>query len=215
MLRTLLSLGVLLAASLLGGCATVVSGTTQTIGINTDPEGADCQFTRKSVLVGRVNPTPGTIQVGKDYENVAVLCRKDDFDDTAGVIGSEFQAMTLGNILLGGIIGVVVDAASGAMMKYPEAVTFTLVPKQFDSEAARDKFFGDMRDTFFGEYAEVVARIKAKCTPENCDNELKAAEAGRDSRLAEIEKRRLLAKVRPPADAAAAPGPASPASAPN
>jgi hypothetical protein len=105
--------------------------------------------------------------------------------------------MTLGNILLGGVIGVVVDAASGAMMKYPESVTFTLIPKLFDSDAARDKFFGDMRDTFLGEYAEVVARIKAKCAPDACENDLKAAEAGRDSRLAEIEKRRLLAKVKP------------------
>jgi hypothetical protein len=183
--------------TMLAGCATVVSGTTQTIGVNTDPEGADCQFTRNGVLVGRVNPTPGTIQIGKDYESVSVLCRKEGFDDTAGVIGSEFQAMTLGNILLGGIIGVVVDAASGAMTKYPDVVTFTLIPKIFDSEATRDKFFADMRDTFLTEYAEVVARIKAKCSPDACENELKAAEAGRNSRLAEIEKRRLLAKVRP------------------
>lgn len=222
MVRFMLAAGAAAAALVLGGCATVVSGTTQTIGINTDPQGADCQFTRKAVLVGRVNPTPGMLQIGKDYESVSVLCRKDDFEDTAGVIGSEFQAATLGNILLGGIIGVVVDAASGAMMKYPESVTFTLVPKQFDSDAARDKFFADMRDTFLSEYAEVVARIKAKCTPENCENELKAAEAGRDSRLAEIEKRRLLAKVKPPIGAPAAagaaasspPSPASPASAP-
>lgn len=216
MRRTPLLAGLAAASlALLGGCATVVSGTTQTIGINTDPQGADCQFSRKGVLVGRVNPTPGTVQVSKDYENVAVLCRKDDFDDTAGVIGSEFQAMTLGNILLGGIIGVVVDAASGAMMKYPESVSFTLVPKLFDSEAARDKFFADLRETFLVEYAEVVARIKAKCTPENCDNQLKAAEAGRDSRLAEIEKRRLLAKVRAAPAAAAPASPASAASAPN
>lgn len=170
-------------------------------------------ITRKGALVGRVNPTPGTLQVDKNYESVAVLCRKDDYDDTAGVIGSEFQAMTLGNILLGGIIGVVVDAASGAMMKYPESVSFTLVPKLFDSEAARDKFFADMRDTFIAEYAEVVVRIKAKCSPDTCENELKAAEAGRDSRLAEIEKRRLLAKVKPGADAAPATRPASAASA--
>jgi hypothetical protein len=179
------------------GCATVVTGPTQTIAVNTDPEGADCQFRRKGILVGRVNPTPGTMQVGKDHESVSVLCTKEGFDDTAGVIGSEFQAMTLGNILLGGVIGVVVDGASGAMMKYPEVVTFTLVPKLFASEAARDRFFADMRDTFLGEYAEVVARIKAKCTAETCDNELKAAQAGRDSRLAEIEKRRLLARVKP------------------
>lgn len=215
MLRPTLSMWTMPVALFLGGCATVVSGTTQTIGINTDPQGADCQFSRKGALVGRVNPTPGALQIDKDYESVAVLCRKDDFDDTAGVIGSEFQAMTLGNILLGGIIGVVVDAASGAMMKYPESVSFTLVPKLFDSEAARDKFFADMRDTFIGEYAEVVVRIKAKCSPDTCENELKAAEAGRDSRLAEIEKRRLLAKVKPGADAAAATRPTSPASAVN
>lgn len=197
MCRSLLALLVLAFGLLLGGCATVVSGTTQTIGVNTDPEGADCQFSRKGVLVGRVNPTPGTMQVGKDYESVTVLCRKEGFDETTGVIGSEFQAMTLGNILLGGVIGVVVDAASGAMMKYPESVTFTLIPKLFDSEEARDKFFADMRDTFIAEYAEVVTRIKSKCAPDACENELKAAEAGRDSRLAEIEKRRLLAKVKP------------------
>jgi hypothetical protein len=196
-LRSMLSLLVLAFGLLLGGCATVVSGTTQTIGVNTDPEGADCQFTRKGALIGRVNPTPGTMQVNKDYESVAVLCRKEGFDETTGVIGSEFQAMTFGNILLGGVIGVVVDAASGAMMKYPETVTFTLIPKLFESETARDKFFADMRDTFIAEYAEVVTRIKSKCAADACENELKAAEAGRDSRLAEIEKRRLLAKVKP------------------
>lgn len=197
MFRRLLSALVVSCGLLLGGCATVVSGTTQSIGVNTDPEGADCKFTRKGTLVGRVNPTPGTIQIGKDYENVSVSCRKEGFEETTGVIGSEFQAMTFGNILLGGVIGVVVDAASGAMMKYPESVTFTLIPQVFDSEAARDKFFADMRDTFLAEYSEVVARIKAKCAPDNCENELKAAEAGRESRLAEIEKRRLLAKVKP------------------
>ena len=187
----------MLVGAMLVGCATVVSGTTQTIGVNTDPEGADCQFRRKGVLVGRVNPTPGTMQVDKDQESVSVLCTKEGFDDTAGIIGSEFQAMTLGNVLLGGVIGVVVDAASGAMMKYPESVTFTLIPKMFDSDETRDKFFADMHDTFLAEYAEVVARIKSKCTAETCENELKAAEAGRESRLAEIEKRRLLAKVKP------------------
>jgi hypothetical protein len=197
MLRFSLLLLLTVFGTMLGGCATVVSGTTQTVGVNTDPEGADCQFTRKGILVARVNPTPGTMQVSKDYESVSVLCQKEGFDDTTGVIGSEFQAMTLGNILLGGVIGVVVDAASGAMMKYPEAVSFTLIPKMFDSEAARDRFFADMRDTFLTEYAEVVARIKSKCAPDACENELKAAEAGRDSRLAEIEKRRLLAKVKP------------------
>jgi hypothetical protein len=198
MMPNSIRIGLALAAAALGtGCATIVSGTTQTIGVNTVPDGADCQFTRDNVLIARVNPTPGTMNIGKASGSISVLCRKSGYEDTAGAIGSQFQAATLGNILLGGVIGVVVDAASGAMMKYPEAVTFTLVPSQFDSIEARDKFFDDMRDTFLAEYAEVVARIKASCSPNECENQLKAAEAGRDSRLAEIEKRRLLAKVKP------------------
>ncbi|MBS0595683.1 MAG: hypothetical protein JSR84_19715 [Proteobacteria bacterium] len=193
LLRTTFAVTSVLLAS---GCATVTTGTTQAVGVNTDPQGADCHFSRDGKLVGRVNPTPGTMQIGKGYGNVAVSCKKDGFDELAGTIGSEFQAMTLGNILLGGIIGIAVDAASGALMKYPESVTFALVPTQFSSIPARDKFFGDMRDTFLAEYAEVVARIKATCRPENCETQLKAAEAGRDSRLAEIEKRRLLSSVK-------------------
>src|SRR5512147_1593355 len=98
MLRAFLPLLLVALGTMLAGCATLVSGTTQTIGVNTDPEGADCQFTREGVLVGRVNPTPGTIQIGKDYGSISVLCQKEGFEDTAGVVGSEFQAMTLGNI---------------------------------------------------------------------------------------------------------------------
>ena len=40
-------------------------------------------------------------------------------------MASEFQAMTFGNILFGGLIGVVVDAASGATHEYPPLVTIT------------------------------------------------------------------------------------------
>jgi hypothetical protein len=56
-------------------------------------------------------------------------------------MASEFQAMTFGNILFGGLIGVVVDAASGATHEYPPLVTITLVPELFASIAERDAFY--------------------------------------------------------------------------
>jgi hypothetical protein len=41
-------------------------------------------------------------------------------------VRADFQAATLGNILIGGVIGVVVDAASGAMGTYPPSVAVIL-----------------------------------------------------------------------------------------
>ena len=186
--------GLALAAGL-GGCATVTSGGFQTIDIKTEPAGADCMFSRDGAPVARVYPTPGPILVGKSSGDIAVLCRKPGFEDTGGTIGSGFQPMTLGNIILGGIIGVVVDASTGAMTKYPEAVTFLLIPHEFRDERQRDQFFADMEQSFLGSYEEVVARIKKSCSPDDCPRQLQAAAAGRQAKLAEIEQRRLLAKV--------------------
>jgi len=186
--------GLVLAAAL-GGCATVTSGGFQTIGIKTEPAGADCMFSRDGAPLARVNPTPGPILVGKSAGNIAVLCRKFGFEDTGGTIGSGFQPMTLGNIVLGGIIGVVVDASTGAMTKYPEVVTFLLIPQEFRSDGERDRFFADMEESFLGSYEDVVVRIRRSCSAEDCQRQLQAAEAGRQAKLAEIEQRRLLAKV--------------------
>lgn len=191
----------LVAAAILAvlatGCATITSGTSQTIAVTTEPAGADCQFTRDGKLVGRINPTPGVMPVSKASGNIGVSCTKEDYQPTVGSVSSEFQAMTFGNILLGGIIGVAVDAASGAMNKYPEQVTFVLIPASFATDADRDVFFDKMRDTFLVEYGEVLARINSACK-HDCELQLKAADANKQKKLAEIDARRQSAKVRSP-----------------
>lgn len=185
-----------LAASLTG-CATITTGSGQAIAISTEPEGADCTLTRHGVVLARVNSTPGQIHVEKSSTDLAVQCRRDGYLDSVGNIGSEFQPATFGNLILGGLVGVVVDAASGAMTKYPTAVTFKLTPVTFRSNAERDQFYDDLATTFLREYAEVLERIERACTPENCASQLKAAEAARASRLADIERRRAAAVVSP------------------
>jgi hypothetical protein len=177
------------------GCATITTGGFQTITVRTEPEGADCRFSQDGNVVARVNPTPGPILVGKTSSGISVLCRKDGYQDTAGIVGSEFQPMTLGNILLGGLIGVVVDASTGATAKYPETVTFLLVPHEFKNAMDRDRFFADLADSFLRDYEIVLGRIKKSCLPESCERQLRVAEAGRAAKLAEIEQKRLLAKV--------------------
>ena len=38
------------------------------------------------------------------------------------IVESNYEAMNAGNILIGGFIGIGVDAATGAMWKYPTAI---------------------------------------------------------------------------------------------
>jgi hypothetical protein len=187
---------VLAVPAVIAACATITTGAFQTVSILTNPEGADCRFSRGGTMFARVSPTPGSIIVGKESGDISVLCTRDGYEDMLGTTASEFQPMTFGNIILGGIIGVVVDVSSGAMMKYPDAVTFTLVPQEFANAAERDRFFANLSSAFLVEYDETLARIKKACAAESCEQQIRAAEAGRTARLAEIEQKRQLARIR-------------------
>ena len=180
---------------LASGCATITKGTTQTVTVNTEPAGAVCTLTRNSTPLAVVNPTPGSVSVGKGAGAVSVVCKKETYLDAAGTMSSQFQAMTFGNILFGGLIGVAVDAASGAMHEYPPMVTITLIPAQFPSNVDRDGFFERMRQTLLRESAEVKVRIAKECRAAACESDLAAAEAGTKAKLAEIDQKRALAVV--------------------
>jgi hypothetical protein len=182
-------------AVLASGCATLTKGTSQAVTVDTDPSGATCTLTRGGKPVAIVNPTPGSVPVDKAQGTIAVACNKQGYLEAAGNLASEFQAMTFGNILFGGVVGIVVDAASGAMHHYPDRVTITLIPAEFATVAARDEFFDRMRAALEREVAEVKDRIDKTCTRGDCDQQLVAADAGKAEKLAEIEQRRAVAKI--------------------
>lgn len=119
----------ILAATLLGaGCATITKGTTQTIAINT-PGAPDATCTLTSSDMGsRVVQTPTTLTVSKSQDNIAVRCQKECFQDGTTVLVSGTESMTAGNIVFGGVIGLGVDAASGALNKYPAHTDVAMVP---------------------------------------------------------------------------------------
>lgn len=192
-----LALAVLAATTALGsGCATITKGTTQTVTVSTDPAGAVCTLTRDSKPLAIINPTPGSMPVEKGMGAVAIVCKRQGYLDSAGTMTSQFQAMTFGNILFGGLIGIAVDAASGAMHEYPAMVTITMIPEEFGSAAERDAFFERMKATLVRESAEVKERIAVRCGASDCTRELEAADAGTRAKLAEIDQKKALAKVR-------------------
>ncbi|MBV1933753.1 MAG: translation initiation factor 2 [Parvibaculaceae bacterium] len=108
------------------GCASVTSGTDQQISVSTPgANGASCDLTSPDGTY-TVHRTPGTVRVDKSKHDLSVLCKKDGYANGVATISSNFQALTLGNVLVGGVIGIGIDAASGAMNEYPKTVSVSM-----------------------------------------------------------------------------------------
>ena len=71
--------------------------------------------------------TPATVTLPKGQDNIKVACKKECFADGVGIISSNVEGMTAGNVILGGVIGLGVDAATGAMNKYTEQNQIVMV----------------------------------------------------------------------------------------
>jgi hypothetical protein len=123
-MRILLALAL---ASACTGCATVTRGTTDQVQILSNPDGADARTS-----MGHSCVTPCTLQ----------FSRKDEFSVTISKPGFQPQTVPVktqiagagaagfaGNVLIGGIVGMSVDAATGATYEHvPNPVSVDLVP---------------------------------------------------------------------------------------
>ena len=196
-MKTALRIFAVLPLLALGACATIVEGGDQTVTVVTDPAGATCTLTREGAAVGAVNPTPGSVVVKKSKEDVSIVCEKEGHLDSTAKLTSDFQTMTLGNVLIGGVIGVAVDSASGAMHEYPDSITVVLTPEGFASEEARDAFFDRRKARIEADSETAVAKLRANCVPDqqDCDELAAAAEKERDAELRALEEQRKAAKV--------------------
>ena len=127
----LISLAVV-APALVAACATIMHGTSQQVGISSQPTGA---------TVGVDSQSLGTTPV------VAKLARKRSHRITVTMPGYQpFELVTTrktsgwvwGNIVFGGLIGLVVDASSGGL--------YDVRPEQVAAQLARTGASGTMRD---------------------------------------------------------------------
>ncbi|MCG8493015.1 MAG: hypothetical protein MI743_15450 [Sneathiellales bacterium] len=118
----------LLISLALGACSTATRGTTQQIFVDTkEVEDAKCTL-KNHKGQWTVESTPGTATVPRGGGAITVDCEKPNYKKSSQVVAENFEEMTLGNVLIGGIIGIAVDAASGAAFKYPERVSVYMEP---------------------------------------------------------------------------------------
>ena len=104
----------------LSGCASIVRGSSQMVAIYTPPvTGATCTLTNPEGNWQLV--TPGAVKVTRSKYDMVVNCKKEGWNDGAGTLPSNFQSWTVGNIVVGGLIGLGVDAATGSINDYPHS----------------------------------------------------------------------------------------------
>jgi hypothetical protein len=112
----------------LAGCATIARGTTQTVAINTPGvPGATCTLTSPSIESQTVT-TPGVVTIAKGSSAVAVRCSKLCYNDGSTMLASNMDGMTAGNVVAGGVVGLGVDAATGAMNQYAPQADVLMTP---------------------------------------------------------------------------------------
>lgn len=122
-MRTLWKNGLVAACvASITACASITGGTHQTVNVQPQTSsgqvisGATCRLTNDH---GSVNVTaPGSATVHRSGQPLDVSCRKDGATVAQQSFPASTRGMVWGNILFGGIIGVVIDYSNGAAHHY-------------------------------------------------------------------------------------------------
>jgi hypothetical protein len=117
-----------LLAVVMAGCASITKGTNQSVSLDTPgAPGATCTLTSEAIGT-KVVQTPVAMVLDKSQHNITVNCKKECFQDAVGLIPTSTEAMAAGNVIAGGVVGLAVDAATGAMNKYNDSNQIAMIP---------------------------------------------------------------------------------------
>lgn len=94
---------------ILSSCATIVSGTKQKVSFSSTPDSAIVIV--DNVEVGK---TPVNMKLSRKDEHYVII-KLDGYETFETKITREFNGWYLGNVIFGGLIGLIVDASNGAI----------------------------------------------------------------------------------------------------
>lgn len=128
-------------AVLTSACATIVEGRHQIVTVETPlAEGAACELKDNVEHVWKINGTPGSVEVTRGDGPMLVTCTKEGYEKESIAVDETIEAMAVGNVLLGGGVGIVIDAVSGAGQTYPDKITVWMKPEKWESETQKTEW---------------------------------------------------------------------------
>lgn len=123
-------------------CATIISGSKQTIKFASTPSEATVFI--DEVEVGKT-PYETKLERKRDYH---VMIKLDGYKSYETKLTKKFNAWYLGNIAFGGIIGLIIDPITGAM--------YNLTPKELNAQLEQGTAFKTSKD---GVYIAVSFKV--------------------------------------------------------
>lgn len=136
----------LLSSSLLlSSCATIVSGSKQNVRFDSNPSSATIFI--DEVEVGK---TPFELKLARNSEH-DVQIKLDGYQTYQTSLTKKFNAWYLGNILIGGIIGLIVDPITGAI--------YNLTPSEINAQMNKGTVLNSSKK---GVYIAVALEIDPK-----------------------------------------------------
>lgn len=107
--RNLILIASVACIALLQGCATIVSGTKDTIEVTSEPPGAAVRLEKND----NEYTTPASFELTRRSSHTMLVSR-DGYHTERVTIGRTLNPWIFGNVIFGGVIGVVIDLVSGA-----------------------------------------------------------------------------------------------------
>jgi hypothetical protein len=122
----------LIAITLLSGCASIVSSDKTAVVVTSDPSGATFKVANEEGKIVHTGTTPVTLNMQShggafDPEAYTLTFSKPGYDDKSYLLEAESNEWIWGNLVFGGLIGIVVDTSTGAAWELPEQADVDLV----------------------------------------------------------------------------------------
>lgn len=106
-------LAVLLTASLLTGCASIIHGSKQDVRVTSNPSGAVVRVN----LNNQATTTPGVLTLNRKEIGYVLTFEKQGYKPVEVSLRRTVDGWLFGNVLFGGVVGIVIDFASGSAYK--------------------------------------------------------------------------------------------------
>jgi hypothetical protein len=122
----------LAAIALTASCASILSDSVYPVNVSSDPSGANFVVSNRAGEEVESGTTPQVINLKSSSgyfkgETYQIVLSKPGFSDQVYTVSSSLDGWYWGNLLLGGLIGMlVVDPVTGAMYKLPDRIDVPL-----------------------------------------------------------------------------------------
>jgi hypothetical protein len=122
------------ATMLLAACATIMHGSRQEVGISSSPTGARVMVDNRQLGV-----TPVVAKLSRKNNHI-VRIEMDGFQPYETTLTKKVSGWVWGNLVFGGIIGLVVDAATGGL--------YNLTPEQVQASMTKTAWLPQKGDVY-------------------------------------------------------------------